>query len=86
VFGGVVGALPTLVTSVVGVPTGGSGGVVLPLPFQTAGPGIGYVVATLAASESILKLIPGSDAEYAPGNETRKEESGEVVPEPVMVS
>ena len=61
--GGFVGVVPTLVTSVVGTPTGGSGGAVPPLPFQTAGPGIGYVVAVLAASESMLKLMPGSDAE-----------------------
>ena len=59
---------------------------VLPLPFQTAGPGTWYVVAFMASGESILKLMPGSDAEYAPGKETRADEGGETVPEPVTMS
>lgn len=69
VTGGVVGTATALVTNVVGAAeTLGSGevgwlGVVLPLPFHTAGPGTGYVVAFMASGESMLKLIPGSDAE-----------------------
>jgi len=88
VVGGDDGAETALVTRVVGTDTGGSGlvGAVDPLPLQTAGPGIGYVVAVMAAVESMLKLMPGSEAEYAPGKETRKEEAGDAVPEPVTVS
>jgi hypothetical protein len=71
---------------VLGSGSAGSLGAVLPLPFQTAGPGTGYVVAVIAAGESILKSMPGSDAEYAPGNETRADVGGETVPEPVTIS
>jgi hypothetical protein len=75
-------------TAVVGTGSGaldstGAGDVPLPLPFQTAGPGTVYVVAFFAASESILNAIPGSDALYAPGNETRYEDAGDAVPEPL---
>jgi hypothetical protein len=63
-------------TNVVGTGSGaldstGSGAVPPPLPPQTAGPGTVYVVAFFAASESMLNAIPGSEALYAPGNETR---------------
>lgn len=56
------------------------------MPSQTAGPGIGYEVAVLAASLSMLKLIPGSEAEYAPGKDTRADAGGEEVPLPVTVN
>jgi hypothetical protein len=75
-----------LVTNVVGTGSGAldsTGAVPLPLPFQTAGPGTGYVVAFLAASESMLNAIPGSVALYAPGNDTRYEDAGDAVPEPL---
>lgn len=65
---GAVGDGAALVTKVVGA--GADDGVVAgglpesePEPFHTAGPGIGYVVAFLAASESMLKAMPGSVAE-----------------------
>lgn len=35
----------------------------MPEPFHTAGPGMGYEVAVLAASLSMLKATPGSEAE-----------------------
>lgn len=72
----VSGAGTALVTNVVGADVGdGSGAGVSPppllVPSHTAGPGIGYVVAFLAASESMLKAMPGSVALYAPGKETK---------------
>lgn len=66
---GTVGFGVALVTSVVGTSEGagvgaGVGSVpgagALPVPSQTAGPGIGYVVAFMASGESILNAIPGS--------------------------
>jgi hypothetical protein len=62
-----------LVTSVVGAAVGAadSTGALPPAPVQTSGPGIGYEVAALAASESMLKAMPGSVPLYAPGKETR---------------
>jgi hypothetical protein len=62
------------------------GGVELPVPSHTAGPGIGYVVAVLAASLSMLKAIPGSVPVYAPGKATRRDDGGDAVPDPVTVS
>ena len=56
------------------------------MPSQTGGPGIGYVVTFIASGESMLNAIPGSVPVYAPGNETRIDEGGEPVPEPVTVN
>lgn len=82
-----VGLGAALVTSVVGTAVGAadSTGAPPPTPVQTSGPGIGYEVAALAASESMLNAIPGSVPLYAPGKETRYEEGGEEVPAPVTV-
>ena len=65
---GVVGSGTVLVTNVVGAAVGavvGSAGAgcALPVPSHTAPPGTTYVVAFLAASLSMLKLMPGSEAE-----------------------
>ena len=65
---GALGAGAALVTKVVGTGSGagaavGSGvpGVgELPVPSHTAGPGMGYVVAVMAAGLSMLYAIPGS--------------------------
>lgn len=72
----VVGAGAALVTIVVGTGLGeldstGAGLLPPPEPPQTAGPGTVYVVAFLAASESMLNAMPGSVLLYAPGNATR---------------
>jgi hypothetical protein len=87
---GVVGVGAMLVAMVVDgaavVPGAGAGSELPPVPFHTAGPGTVYVVATMAAALSMLKSIPGSEAEYAPGKETRYEPPGEAVPLPVTVN
>lgn len=63
---GAVGTAATLVTKVVedaGAAVGvadGAGAGAFPVPSQTAGPGIGYVVAFIASGESMLKAMPGS--------------------------
>jgi hypothetical protein len=88
---GVVGTGALLVTIVVGTAVGaavgaaevGSAGLELPVPSQTGPPGTMYVVAVLAAALSMLKSMPGSEAEYAPGKERRADAGGETVPLPV---
>jgi hypothetical protein len=66
---GALGAAIALVTNVVGMGSAGAGAAVgsgvpdagaLPVPFHTAGPGMGYVVAVMAAGLSMLNAIPGS--------------------------
>jgi hypothetical protein len=85
-----VGAGALVVTIVVGAAVGadvgaevGSAGFELPVPSQTGPPGTMYVVAVMAAALSMLKSIPGSEAEYAPGKERRADEGGDTVPLPV---
>ena len=58
----------------------------LPVPSQTAGPGMAYEVAVMASEESMLKFMLGSVPEYAPGKATSAEAGGEAVPEPVTVN
>jgi hypothetical protein len=66
---GALGAATTLVTKVVGTGSAGAGAAVgsgvpvagaLPVPSHTAGPGMGYVVAVMAAGLSMLNAMPGS--------------------------
>jgi hypothetical protein len=63
---GAVGAAATLVIKVVGAAgsavgaADGAGAGAFPVPSQTAGPGMGYVVAFIASGESMLKAMPGS--------------------------
>ena len=87
----VVSVVGAAVGAVVGADVGLAGcvgceGCELPVPSHTGPPGTTYVVAFLAASLSMLKSMPGSEAEYAPGKERRAEAGGEVFPLPVTVN
>jgi hypothetical protein len=42
------------------------------------------VVDCFASAESMLNATPGSVPVYAPGKETRRDEGGVTVPEPVI--
>ncbi len=82
-----MGTAATLVTIVVGAGAADGAGLgAFPVPSHTAGPGIGYVVAFMASGESMLKAMPGSVPEYAPGKDTSADAGGDTVPDPVTVN
>jgi hypothetical protein len=81
------GAGAALVTMVVALGAAdGAGAGAFPVPSQTVGPGMGYVVAFMASGESILKAMPGSVPVYAPGKDTSADAGGDAVPDPVTVN